>query len=100
VDDIIKRLSEYEIAPVVVDPWANERDAMHEYGVSLTKFEDVKDADCVIVAVAHSEFKALSLSDIKNLFKHCDDAEKVLIDVKGLYKVSELKASGMKYWRL
>ncbi len=100
VDDIIKRLAEYEITPVVVDPWASERDAMHEYGVTLTKLEDVKDADCVIVAVAHNEFKALSLNDIKKLFKACDDAEKVLIDVKGLYNVSDLKASGMKYWRL
>ena len=100
VDDIIKRLAEYEITPVVVDPWASERDAMHEYGVTLTKLEDVKDADCVIVAVAHNEFKALSLDDIKKLFKSCDDGEKVLLDVKGLYKVSDLKASGMKYWRL
>ena len=100
VDDIIKRLAEYEITPVVVDPWASERDAMHEYGVTLTKLEDVKDADCVIVAVAHTEFKALSLDDIKKLFKSCDDGEKVLLDVKGLYKVSDLKASGMKYWRL
>jgi len=100
VNDIIKRLAEYEIAPIVVDPWASDTDAMHEYGVTLTKLEDVKDADCVIVAVAHNEFKALSLKDIKKLFKTCDDAEKVLIDVKGLYKVSELKTSGMKYWRL
>lgn len=100
VDDIIKRLAEYEINPIVVDPWASERDAMHEYGVTLTKLEDVKDADCVIVAVAHNEFKALSLDDIKKLFKSCDDAEKVLVDVKGLYNVAELKASGMKYWRL
>lgn len=100
VDDIIKRLAEYEINPVVVDPWASERDAMHEYGVTLTKLEDVKDSDCIIVAVAHNEFKALSLDDIKKLFKTSDDAEKVLIDVKGLYKVSELKASRMKYWRL
>lgn len=29
VDDIIKRFAEYEITPVVVDPWASERDAMH-----------------------------------------------------------------------
>ena len=36
VDDIIKRLAEFEIKPVVVDPWASERDAMHEYGVTLT----------------------------------------------------------------
>lgn len=101
VDDIIKRLAEFEIKPIVVDSWASERDAMHEYGVSLTKLEDVKDADCVIVAVAHNEFKALSLTDIKALFrKDSEDSEKVLIDVKGLYKVADLNASGMKWWRL
>lgn len=100
VDDIIKRLNEYEIAPVVVDPWANERDAQHEYGVTLTKLSEVNNADCVIVAVAHNEFKALSLDEIKGLFKKCDDAAKVLIDVKGLYKIADLDASGMKYWRL
>ena len=100
VNDIIKCLSEYEITPVVVDPWADAADAMHEYGVTLTKLEDVSDADCVIVAVAHKEFKALSLCDIKKMFKKCNDAEKVLIDVKGIYKVEDLKASGMRYWRL
>lgn len=101
VDDIIKRLAEFEIKPIVVDPWASERDAMHEYGVTLTKLADVKDADCVIVAVAHNEFRALSLNDIKALFrKDSADNEKVLIDVKGLYKVADLNASGMKWWRL
>ena len=84
----------------MVDPWASERDAMHEYGVTLTKFEDVKDADCVIVAVAHSEFKSMSLNEIKKMFKICDDSEKVLIDVKGLYRITDLDASGMKWWRL
>ena len=100
VDDIIKRLNEYGIEPVVVDPWASERDAMHEYGVKLTKLSDVKNADCVIVADAHNEFKALGLGDIKKLYKTCNDGEKVLIDVKGIYKVADLKASGMSYWRL
>lgn len=100
VSDIIRRLKEYEISPIVVDPWASERDAMREYGVELTKLEDVKDADCVIVAVAHSEFRALSLNQIKGLFRNSSDQEKVLLDVKGLYKVSDLKASNMSYWRL
>lgn len=100
VDDIIKELNTYGIEPVVVDPWASERDAVREYGVTLTKLEDAKDADCVIVAVAHNEFKALSLDDIKAMFKAGNDHEKVLIDVKGLYKVSDLKASGMRFWRL
>lgn len=100
VDDIIKRLNEYGIKPIVVDPWASERDAMHEYGVELTKLDDIENSDCVIVAVAHNEFKALSLSNIKKLFKPCSDKEKVLIDVKGIYKKSDLDNSGMKYWRL
>ena len=100
VDDIIKQLNTYGIEPTVVDPWASERDAMHEYGVTLTKIEDVADADCVIVAVAHNEFRAMSLNDIKKLFKDGPDGEKVLIDVKGLYKIEDLKASGMQWWRL
>lgn len=100
VDDIIKELKTYGIEPVVVDPWANECDALREYGVTLTKLEDAKDADCVIIAVAHNEFKALSLDDIKAMFKISEDNEKVLVDVKGLYKVSDLKASSMRFWRL
>ena len=100
VDDIIKELNQYGIEPVVVDPWASERDAMLEYGVKLTKIEDVKDADCIIVAVAHDEFRALSLDDIKKMYRAGDDAEKVLIDVKALYKIEDLKASGMQWWRL
>ena len=98
VDDIIKRLNEFDIEPIVVDPWASERDAMHEYGVKLTRLEDVKDVDCIIVAVAHNEFKAISLNDMKKYFKK--DTEQILIDVKGLYKVADLKVSGMKWWRL
>ena len=100
VDDIVKTLNSYEITPIVVDPWASERDALHEYGITLTKIEDVKNADCIIVAVAHNEFKAMSLQDIKALFCDCPDDEKVLIDVKGLYKLTDLEASGVRYWRL
>ena len=73
---------------------------MHEYDVKLTRLEDVKDADCVIVAVAHNEFKSMSLEQIRKLYRASDDSEKVLIDVKGIFKLSELQASGMKFWRL
>jgi len=100
VDDIIKTLNSYGIEPLIVDPWASERDAMHEYGVALTELKDIKDADCIIVAVAHNEFKALSLNDIKTMFIEGKDDEKVLLDVKGLYSIKELNASGMRYWRL
>ena len=100
VDDIIKCLNEYDIQPIVVDPWADAQDAMHEYGVTLTSLNDVRDADCVIVAVAHNEFKTMKLDDIKKLYVKSTDDEKVLLDVKGLFKVSDLKQSGIRYWRL
>ena len=101
VGDMIKRLHEYGIEPVIVDPWASETDATHEYGVSLTKLEEVQNADCIIVAVAHNEFKTLKLEEIKNLFSSSlEDEQKVLIDVKGLYQVKDLKDSNLRYWRL
>ena len=100
VEDIIKRLHEYEIKPLVVDPWANKAEALAEYGIELTDMNDVHDADCVIMAVAHKEFKALGLEGVEKLFRDTDNANKVFLDVKGLYTVEELEASGMKYWRL
>ncbi|MBR2454305.1 MAG: nucleotide sugar dehydrogenase, partial [Clostridia bacterium] len=84
-----------------VDPWADPEDAMKEYGIKLSDNSVLKDVDCLIVAVAHNEFKALSLDEIKSFFRtDIPDNEKVLIDVKGLYSVKDLKASGLKFWRL
>ena len=100
VGDIIKHFRGYGIEPVVVDPWASECEAMQEYGIKLTKIEDVVDADCIIVAVAHDEFRLMSLKDIKRMFKDSPDEEKVLIDVKGLYKIEDLKAAIIQWWRL
>lgn len=100
VADIIKRLNEFEINPQIVDPWATEEDAMKEYGVKLTKLTDIKDLDCIILAVAHDEFKELSLDKLKLYFKDIDDREKVLIDVKGIYSIEDLNATKITYWRL
>jgi len=100
VIDIIKRMNEYYISPEIVDPWASDAEAMHEYGVTLTKYEDIIDADCVIIAVAHNEFKRMNLDYLKKLYKQGCDEEKVLIDVKGLYPIDDLNNSGMNWWRL
>lgn len=101
VVDIINRLKEYEIMPVVTDPWADVVVAKQEYGVDLVPFEDIPKADCLIVAVGHNEFRSLSMMQLKGFFKaDITDEEKVLIDVKSLYRMDELKASGMRFWRL
>ena len=101
VVDIITRLKEYEIEPVVSDPWADAAVAKQEYGVSLVPFEELPKADCLIVAVGHTQFRSMSVMQIKEMFRpELDDSEKVLIDVKSLYRMDELKASGMRFWRL
>ena len=100
VNDIIKRLKEYEITPQVTDPWADPEIAKREYGVDLIPFDEVKEADCIIVAVGHKEFRDLPIYEIKSLYKDMPDDEKVFLDVKSLYRIDELEASGMRYWRL
>ena len=101
VADVIRRLQEYDIDPVVTDPWADPEVAKAAYGVTLTPWEELPKADCVIVAVGHSAFRSLSMMRLRDLFKdQLPDGEKVLIDVKSLYRMDELKASGMRFWRL
>ncbi len=101
VVDIINRLKEYDIKPIVSDRWADSEIARQEYGVDLVPFENLPKADCVIVAVGHGEFRDMSMMKLKELFRSdLPDNEKVLIDVKSLYRMDELKASGMRYWRL
>ena len=101
VVDIINRLKEYDIQPIVSDRWADIEVAKQEYNVDLVPFEELPKADCLIVAVGHSEYRSMSMMRLKELFKNeLPDEEKVLVDVKSLYRMDELRASGMKYWRL
>lgn len=101
VEDIIIRLAEYEINPVVIDPWAIPEDAKKEYGVDLSSMDAAKDADCVIIAVAHNEFKELTWEQISAMYKaDTPMKERVLIDVKGLRDRKESAKLGYRYWRL
>ena len=101
VYDIIKNLNYYGIKPIIVDPWANKQEAKREYNVEPVNLEEIENVDCIIIAVAHNEFKNIKLEELKKRYKNSlKDDEKVLIDVKGLYDIKELDKSNMKYWRL
>lgn len=101
VIDIINRLKEYEIDPIVCDPWASEVDAMREYGVTLTSMGAISEADCLVLAVAHDEFKKLRWDELHAMYKNeAPTKECVLIDVKGLRNMSEAVDRGYRYWRL
>ena len=97
VVDIIHELREYGIEPVVCDDVADKDGAEREYGLELTEFEKVNNCDAVILAVAHDEFKALSMSDYDALYKN---ETKILLDVKGILDRKTFESAGYKYWRL
>lgn len=100
VEDIIKKLREYGVEPMVVDPVADADGAKSEYGVTVVPLECVNDADCVIVAVAHDEFVQMGLEGLEKVFGEGNKAEKVLIDVKSIYSPEQLEKRGYRYWRL
>lgn len=100
VEDIINRLKEFGIVPLVVDPWVNEKEAMLEYNIILRTLSDIKNADCVIFAVAHNEFKDMNLKEIDSLYNMGENCKKVLIDVKGIFDKKEFTKAGYRYWRL
>lgn len=100
VEDILNRLKEYGINPIIVDPCSNPEDAKKEYNVELTNLKDINNADCLIFAVAHNEFKNMSLEEIDTLYQNCPANEKVLIDVKGIFNKQDIIKQDYRYWRL
>lgn len=100
VADILTRLNEYGIKPTVVDPLANVEDAKFEYGVDLVKLETIQNADCIVFAVAHDEFKNMNKDQINNLFGEFNNNEKVIIDVKSILDKKSFVNSGYTYWSL
>lgn len=97
---IIRQLNKYGIEPMVVDPWASEQDAANEYGIKLSNTIEIEDMDCVIIAVAHNEFKQMELREYIKMFRKGNEGSRVLIDVKGIIPVDVLKKSGIHWWRL
>ncbi|MDZ4667968.1 MAG: nucleotide sugar dehydrogenase [bacterium] len=77
VIDIVKELINYNITPVIFDPWANQSEVLHEYGVEVYNEIPEGKFGAAILAVAHNEFQPI---DIKSLL--IDNG--VLFDVKGL----------------
>ena len=100
VDDIIKELNEYGIKPLVCDPVADAADAKRFYGVDLVPLSEFKDLDCLIIAVAHKEFKALLDEDIEAMFKNEPNKRKVIVDVKGVRDKNTFISKEYKYFRL
>jgi UDP-N-acetyl-D-galactosamine dehydrogenase len=75
--DVVAALKEYNTNVTIYDPWANEEEVMHEYGLKSTKSLPKEKFDSIVLTVSHNEFKKLALSSLRK-----DNS--ILYDVKGV----------------
>ena len=97
VVDIIERLREFGIDPIVCDPQAEPALAVKEYGIELADMGTITGADCVIMAVDHREYRELGMDALDAMY---GEGEKVFVDVKSIVPIEKLQERGYRYWRL
>ena len=96
VVDIINELKTFQVDVYVHDPIGDPAIALHEYGIKLCSWNELPNADAVILAVSHKEYLKKSLDDYKKKMNEYA----CLIDVKSVFDVKELEKNKISYWRL
>jgi UDP-N-acetyl-D-galactosamine dehydrogenase len=96
VADVVRELQDFGCVVKVHDPVAESREAMHEYGISLTGWKDLPEADAMVAAVSHKEYLALPQAELLSKLKHGG----VFVDVKSAYEPLAIRAAGFRLWRL
>lgn len=96
VIDLVNELASYGVTVRVHDPVASARDARLEYGIELASWNDLPEADAIIVAVAHQAFCQFTVSDYRGKVK----PDGCFIDVKSCCDMDALRKTGMTIWRL
>ena len=63
---MITALKQYGVNVTIYDPWANEKEVLHEYNLVSVKELPKDKFDTIVLTVAHNEFKDLNLNALKN----------------------------------
>lgn len=95
VPDIIRELAEFGVDVQVHDPLADNAETQEEYGLRLCALSELKNLDGLVLAVAHTHYRQLSLSEITSRLK----IGGVLVDVKSVLDRSKLPQT-VNYWSL
>ncbi len=97
VVDVIRELEDFGCQVFVHDPIAEPAEAAHEYGIALTRWEDLPDAaDAIVAAVAHKDYLSRPLPDFLARLR----AGGVFTDVKSAYDAAAIRAAGYVLWRM
>ena len=83
--DIVHELEEYNIEVDIYDPWVDTEEAQREYNVTPVDKPQSQHYDGIILAVAHTEFTDMGVSNIRKLGKE----KHVLYDLKYVFSKEE-----------
>ncbi len=97
VVDLIRELQNWNVSVVVTDPWADAEEFAQEYGLKLGGIDNQNAVDALVVAVGHSEYRALAPDELRAL---CKGDKPVLADVKALYDRHRAAEAGFTVFRL
>lgn len=97
--DIISRLNEYGIEPSVIDPYLTEAPRQVSIRGNGTSLSSLQNIDCIILAVAHDEFKRELPESLGVIFSQTSKPN-VIIDVKSMLSKDNLIQSDCVYWSL
>jgi UDP-N-acetyl-D-galactosamine dehydrogenase len=86
VVDLVEEFEGFNCNVDVYDPWVDKDEAVHEYNITPIDEPIQGKYDAILLAVAHDEFKELSLEKIKAFGKD----KHVLYDIKYLLKANEV----------
>ncbi len=100
VMEIVTYLESFGIKPILIDPLADKDDVKRSYGMVLSDEKEAYDADCIVLSVAHEQYKSKSVDEWNKYFKNIDINEKVIIDIKSMLDRNEIEKKGYTYWRL
>jgi len=64
--DLVSSLKEYGANITIHDPWANEKEVLHEFGLTSLKTLPNQKFDAVVLTVSHNKFKGLDYQSLKN----------------------------------
>ena len=80
--DIVDELEDYGCQIDIYDPWVDTEEFERYAKISIiaNPFEAGKQYDAIVVAVGHSQFKALKMDDYASILQ----GEQLIIDVKGI----------------
>jgi UDP-N-acetyl-D-galactosamine dehydrogenase len=64
--DLISSLKDYGANITIYDPWADQKEVLHEYGLTSLKTLPNQKFDAVVLTVSHNKFKGLDYQSLKN----------------------------------